>query len=650
MLNFKPAVRAAASKVLRVTLPIASAVLCLWLLTRSIQLPSIGELTSLMSQIPILNWLGAAFATLVSFWSLGRYDSVAHRHLDTGLDGPRARLAGMAAIGFSQTAGFGIFTGTFARWRLLPGLSPVQAAQLTALTGLTFMAALAVICAVALVAWSPFPYAIPVGLFLMLGCGLACAATFVFPTLKIGQHVFRWPSFTAMSALTFWAIVDVTAAGAALWLLLPPDSGIALTTLLPAYFMALGLAIISSSPGGTGPLELTLVSLLSGYEAASVLAGLFAFRIVYYLVPVAISSIFLTRPALLGGTSPKPDMLDEIGARKEAAHRIPFGRPRSETAVIRQNGGHVQSFGLNQLALLDTPQISVAFFDPISGYAQETFAPLRHYARSRNAAACFYKCSPRVALAARKSGWRVLRIAADAIIDPISFSESGSDKRQLRRKLRHAEKSGIQVRPAAGTLPIAQLAQVDRNWHAAHGIAHGTTMGQFEAGYIQGQRVFLAWKNNTIIGFASFHVADQEWCLDLIRMGPDAPDGTGHAMIRAAIEAAKSEDVPRLSLAAVPDHRFAHRVERGLRRFKACFAPTWQPLYIAAPNWGHLTLSLAELIRLVHRPLPVQPAAEWQPADLAPEHDSDAAATIGKTGGDIHNKDEENEIVFMRRA
>lgn len=643
MLNSKQATRTRASKAMRLLIPLVSAALCLWLLSTSIRLPSVTELAALISEIPALHWFGAALATLISFWSLGRYDGVAHRHLGTGLDGPRARLAGMFAIAFSQTAGFGIFTGAFARWRLVPGLLPVRAAQMTALTGTTFMAALACICGGTMVLWAPFPYAVPMGAALILGCGLACCATFIFPTFKLGKYRFRWPSITAMAALGVWALVDVSAAGFALWLLLPPDAGVTLTVLLPAYFVALGLAIVSSSPGGTGPMELTLVSLLPHVDAASILAGLIAFRLVYYFVPALLAAVVLTWPRLLGPQTGQDTPLDAIGSRKDSPHTIPFSRPRAETAVIRQNGGYLRSFGFNQLAILDTPQSSVAFFDPVSGWAAETFAPLKSYAQSRNAAACFYKCTPRVALAARKAGWRTLRIAAEAFVSPLTFSEVGSDKRQLRRKLRNAEKSGIEVQDAAGTLPMSQLAYVDRTWHAAHGASYGTTMGQFEPGYLNSQRVFLAWQRGTIIGFASFHVADREWCLDLIRMGPDVPDGTGHALVRAAIHAAAQEKVPRLSLAAVPDHRYAHRIDTGLRRFKACFAPTWQPLYLTAPSWRHMAICLAEVIRLVHRPLPIRPAPQWAPSDL-----SKTSQPVWTSS--IHNEDEENEIEFARRA
>ena len=144
-------------QVLRLTAPFAMAALCIWAVSARVELPSPGELWRLLAEIKSWQWFAAVAATAVSFWALGRYDSVAHRHLQTGLDSPQARKAGMAAIAFSQFAGFGLFTGAYARWRLVPGLTAVQAAQLTGLVALTFMAALTLLSGLAMLACSPGP-------------------------------------------------------------------------------------------------------------------------------------------------------------------------------------------------------------------------------------------------------------------------------------------------------------------------------------------------------------------------------------------------------------------------------------------------------------------------------------------------------------
>ncbi len=624
---------------MRILAPLLIMTVCLIALAGHADLPSLPELWAMIQQVPPLNWCSAIAGTILSFWALGRYDAVAHRHLRTGVVESKARRAGMASIAFSQAVGFGLLSGSFARWRLLPRLSPLQAAQLTGFVGITFMTALAVICGASLLLIGQTLALRALGGAILFSAFAGLFLCFLHPEWRIRGLKLRLPSLQALLALGLWTLMDVTCAGMALWLLLPEGSGITLTALLPAYFLALGIAIVSSSPGGAGPLELAMIALLPGADPAVLVAGLLAFRAVYYALPAALAGAMLLWPALLRYALPEdreePDML---GADVRAAASQPFDRPQSETGVILQNGGHVMAFGLNQVAMLDTPQVAAVLFDPITGRRNEIPEALARHARARNTAACLYKCSPRMALAARKQGWKVLRIAQDAILSPMTFDEKGSSFRQLRRKLRHAEKAGLRVEPAWSTLPMREMAEVDAAWVAQHGAARGTTMGQFEPGYVALQVTFLAWLDDRLIGFMTFHRAADEWCLDLVRQLPGAPDGTGHALVRAALDAAKEAGVARLSLAAVPDHRYATRFDRGLRQFKSCFAPTWETRYIAAPNWPQLALSLAEMIRLVHRPAPLATT------ELLAEAEEEA------TMQEAHVHVEENAVALRRSA
>ncbi len=619
-----------ASRVLRLTFPFMVTILCLWVLQDRVALPSLGDLEALLREVPMINWAGALAATFVSFWALGRYDSVAHRHLATGLDGPRARKAGVAAIALSQTVGFGLVSGSYARWRLLPGLTPLQSVQLTTFVAMTFLAALAAVCGLACLSGAAGPAMQWIGALILLGVAAATLLSFVFPEVPLGKRRFQLPSLTAMAALGVWTLIDVAAAGTALWLLLPGTLEISWPLLLSAYFLALGAAVISSAPGGVGPFELALVALLPMAGGEELMAGILAFRLVYYALPALLAGLAISLSKVLE----EEEEADTAPAAE--GHKLPHDRPRSETAVIRQNGGDVIGCGTSRVAVLDSPQASIALFDPVAGCAAPALKPLQRRAKGRNAAACFYKCSARTTLKARTKGWQVLRIAEEAVLDPQNYSDDGSARRQLRRKLRQAEKKGLEVRPAAEHLPLEQMADVDAAWQGSHGRALGTTMGRFEPAYLMGQRVFLGWKDNKIIAFASFHESAGEWCLDLMRILPGAPDGTGHSLVRAAIEAARTEGITRLSLAAAPDHRLAPRIDKGLRRFKTCFAPHWEPLYMAAPNWWQMTVSAAELIRLVHRPPRLKQA--------------NFDATPAATRSHPHNEDEENEFAIARRA
>lgn len=631
-----------ASKLFRMVTPVVITAVCLVILADKVALPPMAELWALTGQIPVLNWIGALMATALSFWALGRYDAVAHRHLRTGFEDRMASRAGIASIAFSQTVGFGIFTGAFARWRLLPGLTPLQAAQLTGFVGVTFLSALALICGLAMVLTADTINTALLGALIPVGMLALAALCFRYPNWTIGKLTVRLPSLRALGALSLWTLVDIAAAGTALWLLLPAGHGLSLLDLLPAYFLALGLAIVSSSPGGAGPLELALLALLPAIDPATLVAGLLAFRIMYYGVPATLAGLVLLWPEKLsiGLTAQAPDYL---GEQDHPAATLRFERPQAESAIILQNGGHVLAAGLNKLAVLDSPQVSVAFFDPLLGQNDEVPEALARHAQQHNTVPCFYKCSAAMALATRKQGWKVLRIAADSIVNPQTYSDAGSSHRQLRRKLRHAEKAGLTVEAQCGDLPLREMAKVDATWVKQHGRALGTSMGQFEASYLQQQLLFLARQNGNLIGFVSFHRCTNEWTLDLVRLIPGAPDGTGHLLIRKAIDEAKEAGIDRLSLSAVADHRLAHRLDGGLRRFKTCFAPRWEARYIAAPSWSAMALSLAELIRLIHRPAPVTPVSS-----LAQTESEPAPSTVEST--DPHIDHEANEIALRRTA
>lgn len=629
------AVPAALSRLARISVPFVMMISCLWLLQTRVDLPSMQALSRMMTQVTPLHWAGAVLATGISFWALGRYDLVAHRHFGTGLSDQSARKAGMAAIALSQTVGFGLFTGSFARWRLLPGLRPIQAAQLTGFVAVTFLAALTFVCAT-LCLFLPLSEPLKWVAALTLACLFFLIGLCIYvPEIHFGNRKFRLPSLTAMLALIVWAFFDVTAAGTALWLLLPEGADISWSLLMQVYFLALGAAVISSAPGGFGPFELTLFALLPSQNSTELMAAVIAFRLVYFALPALVSALVLTFPALVRRGSAASTIF-----QRQPSEMLPETCLRSETGIIHQNGGQLLSSGFEQVAVLDSPQCSIGLFDPLAAPSTTGLAWLKNYARSRNATACVYKCSAPTAQGLRRAGWKVLRIAEEAILNPTIFSEDGASRRQLRRKLRQATKAGVEVRAAASHLPLAQMARVDQAWQHSHGRALGTTMGRFELNYLSHQRVFLAWRAQEIIGFVSFHVSTQEWCLDLVRILPGAPDGTGHALIREAIAVAAGQNLSRLSLAAVPDHRLAHHVDKGLRRFKTCFCPNWQPLYMAAPSWWHMTLCIGELLRLIHRPPALPPTAT----------DNSHRPTPTTAFPPPHNEDEQNGIALSRSA
>lgn len=595
-------------------LPLAILIACALLLARRLEGLDTDALTRAFAGVTMLQWIGAAIATGLSFLAVARYDVIAHRHFATGCDPARATLAGATAIALGQTLGAGAVVGAFVRWRMIPGLGLTMAARMSAFVAISFLAALLVVLALAGLCLPHSPLPGWASLMILTGALLLALAAFRLPSLQIGRFRFALPSLRAMWALFLLCLLDTVMAGLALHLLLPEAATLPFTLFLPAFLLALGIAILSGTPGGVGPFELTLLTLLPHAAQADLLAAILAFRIVYYAIPAVIAGLLLLRGhAKPANAPPEPTS-------------APITPARAELGVLRQNGGAFAPVGKGICGLVPTGQTLTALFDPCGAHAGDTALALRTLARDRNRFACKYKITARHAAHARRAGWAILHVADEAMIDTRAHNLQGATYRQLRRKLRHAGDAGLRIERAKH-LPLCDMAEVSAEWDSAHGGARGFSMGRFDPAYLQDQIVFLAYKQDRLLAFISLHRAAHEWCLDLMRSRSDCPDGTMHALVHEAINAARARGINTLSLAAVPARAegktfIKARLRRladcaaggaGLRQFKASFAPHWQPLYMAAPSPTQLAIAACDLALTIRAPGPTSPAGKLSP-------------------------------------
>lgn len=96
---------------------------CLWFLAFRAEQMDLRAAAKAVRLVELEFWLIALGATVVSYLAIGRYDGIFHRHIETKIPGKAAAFTGASAVALSQTLGFGLLTGTIARWRLLPELS-----------------------------------------------------------------------------------------------------------------------------------------------------------------------------------------------------------------------------------------------------------------------------------------------------------------------------------------------------------------------------------------------------------------------------------------------------------------------------------------------------------------------------------------------
>jgi phosphatidylglycerol lysyltransferase len=418
----------------------------------------------------------------------------------------------------------------------------------------------------------------------------------------------------------------------ALWWLLPESLGLTFAHLLPIYLACLGVALASSTPGGVGPFELTLLFALQGTNVNELLAGLIAFRLVYFAVPACIAVSVLIRPA-------RSDHM-RLAPAPEADHSdldLALRNLHPESGVARQENHQILYSNLTPIGIVArTCQASICMFQPNASF-KDSWQALAQYCKSTTTFGLLYKCNARTALDARSQGFSVARIALDAQLQLTAFSLDTPSRRSLRRKLRKAEKAGIHCTEIFDhDMNIAAMRAIDARWQQSHGTARGFSMGRFSPSYLTTQRVFGAWHDDTLVAYISCHSSGRAWALDLVRYIDDMPDGTMHTLLTCAITAAKSEGFHDFSLASVPCsdapvHQFIARWSPrhtaqppGLTQFKQSFAPNWIPLYAVARTRLALLVALWDIWQEVIDPAPLPVDAP----NLRPHNRSAAAQFV----------------------
>ena len=166
-----------------------------------------GQVHLAWQGISAVQWSLAILATTGSFAALGRYDVIIHRVLGTGVCARAAQASGAAAVALSQTLGFGLITGTLARWRGLPAQSIVAAGSVTALVSFSFLGAWLVIFSLTgLLGPAHLPLA-P----LVFQASLFSAICFILYSvlkryLTIAGRRLRLPSIKAIFSLVFYVL------------------------------------------------------------------------------------------------------------------------------------------------------------------------------------------------------------------------------------------------------------------------------------------------------------------------------------------------------------------------------------------------------------------------------------------------------------
>ena len=309
---------------------------------------SVGVLIYLIKELDA-NEIKAAFAatsrrqlalaivfTGLSYLLLTGYDALGFRQLGYKVAYRITALGSYTSYAVSFTLGFPLITaGTVRYWIYSSiGIGAKSIASLTLIAGVTFWLGMASVLGFCLV-WRPAEIAdlnrLPVAMNQLLGAVtlLGVIGYLVWVSAKPRSLTFqgwalRLPNFKVSLAQMALGALDVCAAGAVLFILLPQGYGISYGTFIAAYVFACILGIASHAPGGIGVFEATILLALPDIPKEQLLGSLLIFRVSYYVIPFIIALLLLAgREILMRSRILKTDMAQSELSSPKTAGRNP---------------------------------------------------------------------------------------------------------------------------------------------------------------------------------------------------------------------------------------------------------------------------------------------------------------------------------------
>jgi phosphatidylglycerol lysyltransferase len=234
----------------------------------------------------------------------------------------------------------------------------------------------------------------------------------------------------------------------------------------------------------------------------------------------------------------------------------------------------------------------------------------------------FYEVSEAIAMSVHEFGYNFFKLGEEAHVDVAEFSLAGKKRQNLRSVVHQTERAGFTfdvVEPPFDADWLGQLRTISDEWLAGRDEG-GFSLGYFKPDYLRhGPIAVLSDGDGNPVAFASLveSRSQNQVGVDLMRYTKAAPKGVMDVLFVHLIDYAKNEGAATFNLGTCPlanvgvhsqsflRERIANLVYRfgsavysfeGLRRYKAKFAETWQPMYIAYSNHSDIVFVMLALL------------------------------------------------------
>jgi uncharacterized membrane protein YbhN (UPF0104 family) len=296
---------------------IVTAVVVLVRILRDIE---VGEVVEALKETETRDIALAALFVSFGYFTLTFYDLFALRTIGRP-DIPYrvAALGGFTSYAVGHNVGASVVTGGAVRYRIYSawGLDAIAVAKVCFIAGLTFWLGNATVLGLG-IAYAPQaataidqlpPWANRVAAILTL-IVLASYVAWVWNKPRvIGRSGWQvtLPGGRSTLLQIGIGIVDLAFCSLAMYMLVPDEPNTSFVAVAVIFVSATLLGFASAAPGGIGVFDAAMLVALWQYDKEELLAGLLLFRLIYYVVPFAISlGILGIRELMLATRGPPP--------------------------------------------------------------------------------------------------------------------------------------------------------------------------------------------------------------------------------------------------------------------------------------------------------------------------------------------------------
>jgi glycosyltransferase 2 family protein len=251
----------------------------------------------------------AILSTLFAYAALAWYDRIALIHLNKtrGISWLYISVCSFVTYALAHNIGASVLSGGMVRLRAYTakGLSAGEVAILVAMCSFTFAFGTLILTGLVL-AWDPSivtplaehfpkldvePWAVrAVGLVMLAFCAAYTVGAWLqFKPAKFGSLEVVYPRMKVVALQYVAAPLELIGAAGIIYFALPELGNPGFFVVLGAFLLSFSAGLLSQVPGGVGVMEAVFLAMMPSMPASSVVAALLVWRLLYLLLPLALS-------------------------------------------------------------------------------------------------------------------------------------------------------------------------------------------------------------------------------------------------------------------------------------------------------------------------------------------------------------------------